>query len=196
MTKHRRQRRKTLPRILWDTCELQVSPTVDNTMFFVKFDTSIEAILDVNTNDGFKSRIRNVDIHVRTESPSIHWLLPVLVDTSAVITNTLNSTDQSIDNLIANAIAGQTGKHWIGRIRHSKDVPGNNVANTASEGVNFSCTLDQRAIALINSRTEEADPVEETTFCLAGFMKTQLADLNVYMTIEIYYDLEVNDIGR
>lgn len=198
--KSRSPRRKSTPRRWVIPVSRQISPSVDNTMWFEN-GISIPAQFDAASSDGFKSIIRSITVVVKTESPSQHWVQPLLIETTAVMTDGVDLANGAFNNPLDTCIAGSYGVHYLGRPRWSKDVPGNNRAGgenlteVASEGLFFTVDIPKWACKAIEAQIEEANPTEEISICFLGWDQVQIAELNLFYWILIDYEYEINEIG-
>jgi len=199
-SKSRSPQRKQVPRRWVIPVSRQISPTVDNTMWFEN-GISIPAQFDAIVNDGFKVIIRSITLVVKSESPSQHFIQPLLIETTAVMSDGVDLAVNPFSTPMDTCIAGSYGVHYLGRPRWSKDVPGNNRAGgeslteVASEGLFFTVDIPKWACKAIQAQIEEANPTEEISICFLGWDQVQLADLNLYYWILIDWEYEVNQIG-
>jgi len=194
------QRRGKTPRRWVIPVSRQISPTIDNSMWFEN-GISIPAQFDAAVGDGFKVILRSITLVVRTESPGQHWVQPLLIETTAVMTDAVDLAVNPFSIPLDSAIAGSYGCHYLGRPRWSRDVPGNNRAGgedlteVASEGLFFTTEIPKWALKLIQAQIEEANPAEEISISFLGWSQVQIADLNLFYWLLIDYDYDLNELG-
>lgn len=178
----------------------QISPSVDNTMWYEN-GVSIPAQLDPVLSDGYKMTIKRIKLTVKTESPSNHWIQPILINTDNVMTDAIDQAVQAYRSLLDTGIAGDFEVYYLGDPKFSKDVPGNNRAGgeslteVASEGLLFDVEIPQWLVKKIQGQLNQDEPVEEISVAFIGWDQVQIADLNLYYWLQIDYDMQVNSMG-
>jgi hypothetical protein len=169
-----------------------INPGADTTMFLENI-CSLNDEVDALGDEHQIVKLISMRVYVKTGSPGQHWICPVLIQSNAAPSDTVDIAESSWTTAINTAIVGNYGCSWLGHPRISKDVPIDDPTATSgqTEGTMFSTELPQSILRYLEKYSNyQRDDDVEVYLCMIGYVVSQAVNLDQYVYLEIDYQLK------
>jgi hypothetical protein len=122
--------------------------------------TLIEGIV---SGDGIHIKVSSINIHLRASATNFFTFVPVLVQTTGTLADTLNRSERTVASLIDAACDDVFGYDRIGPLRRARLEP----ATSTLMAIQCSIAIPNKALQLLNKETE-TERLQDLYYAIVG----------------------------